>query len=159
MRLRLSQPSWGLALGWAWQYTRYCSCVHKQKRRHFHAKTPSANLYMLMEWGKGKVTCTLKNRTRRWIYWKHSYFSGIMHSGIKILILGTQLSHLWNTSVTSLELNWCFFGTQLSHIWNTTVTLRKVQPQLIRIPLSIWIAYGVYILVRSCMDNLVRSAV
>ena len=36
---------------------------------------------------------------------KKSYFSGVMHSGIKICIFGTQLLLLWNTTVTSLECN------------------------------------------------------
>jgi len=33
-----------------------------------------------------------------------------------------QNSHLWNTTVSSLEHNSHIFGTQLSHLWNTTVT-------------------------------------
>ena len=56
---------------------------------------------------------------------KKSYLSGVMDSGIKIRIFGTQLSHLWHTTVASLEHNWCFFGTQLSHLWNTTVTSHR----------------------------------
>ena len=51
---------------------------------------------------------------------KNSYFSGFMHSCIKICIFGTQLSHLWNTTVASLEHNRCFFGTKMMLLWNTT---------------------------------------
>ena len=45
-----------------YKYTRHCSCAHKQKRRHFHAKTTSAKLYIY----NGVGTCTLTKPTRRW---------------------------------------------------------------------------------------------
>ena len=42
------------------------------------------------------------------IFWRHAF----RH----------QNSHLWNTTITSLEQNCHIFGTQLPHLWNTTVT-------------------------------------
>ena len=36
-------------------HTWHCPCANKQKTRHFHAKTTSANLYMFI--GVGQGTC------------------------------------------------------------------------------------------------------
>ena len=44
------------------KYTRHCPCAHIQKRRHFHAKTTRANLYMSI--GVGQGTCKNLDRTR-----------------------------------------------------------------------------------------------
>ena len=66
-----------------------------------------------MIWALQIMTLTFK---------KKSYFSGVKDSGIKICFIGPQLSHLLDTTFTSLEQNWCFIGPQLSHLWITTAT-------------------------------------
>ena len=43
---------------------------------------------------------------------KKSNFSNVMNSCIKVCISGKQLSHLWSTTVASLEHNRHIFGTQ-----------------------------------------------
>ena len=40
--------------------------MHKQKRRHFHAKMTSVKLYIYI--GVGEGTCSLTKHTRRWAY-------------------------------------------------------------------------------------------
>ena len=52
---------------------------------------------------------------------KKSYFSGVMDSGIKIRIFGTQPSHLWNTTVTSHRANKAEYSyTELTQVVKVT---------------------------------------
>ena len=62
--------------------------------------------------------------TLKFFFERKSNFSGVMHSGIKICIFGTQLLLLQDTTVASLEHNCHIFGTQWTEEFDyNTVTV------------------------------------
>ena len=70
--------------------------------------------------------------TLTFFFEKNSYFSGVMHSGIKIRISGT-------TTVAFLEHNCHIFRTQLPHPWNTTVT--SLERNVLAVWRGVWLQH------------------
>ena len=91
----------------------HCSCAHKQKRRHFHAKTTSAKLYIY-------ITYTLTKHTRRWTYsaLRHFFHQNWKCCSKWLVIWTKHLFYIfhphWHTAPTPLPLYSCYQKTLMT---------------------------------------------
>ena len=78
---------------------RHCPWAHKQKRRHFHAKTTRANFTCILDWGQGTFR---KSRP----YPARAYTTLVVL--VKMYILQKINNHDTRAGVSELVLDSCF---------------------------------------------------